>query len=129
MHKKNLYNKKHYFLNESSLDIIKNKMKKNFFIKLKRASANQFAPVLINEDYKLPPIQKEMPKIGKKYQIEFCDKIRKNLFEINKNKKYSANNSYISKSVNNEFNELKLEYKQQLLKKKKSICQKSKKDN
>ena len=109
MHKKNLYNKKHYFLNESSLDIIKNKMKKNFFIKLKRASANQFAPVLINADYKLPPIEKEIPKIGKKYQIEFCDKIRKNLFEINKNKKYSANNSYISKSVNNEFNELTLE--------------------
>ena len=119
MHKKNLYNKKHYFLNESSLDIIKNKMKKNFFIRLKRASANQFAPVLINADYKLPPIQKEMPKIGKKYQIEFCDKIRKNLFEINKNKKYSPNNSYISKSVNNEFNELTLEYNQQILKNKK----------
>ena len=119
MNKKNVNHKKHYFLNESNLDIIKNKMKKNFFIKLKRASANQFAPVLINADYILPPIEKEIPKIGKKYQIEFCDKIRKNLFEINKNKKYSPNNSYISKSVNNEFNELTLEYKQQILKKKK----------
>ena len=119
MHKKNLYNKKHYFLNESSLDIIKNKMKKNFFIRLKRASANQFAPVLINADYKLPPIHKELPKIGKKIQIEFWDKIRKDLFENNKNKKYSANNSYISKSVNEDFNEFTLEYKQQILKNKK----------
>ena len=44
MNKKNVNNKNHFFLNENNLDIIKNKMKKNFFIKLKRASANQFAP-------------------------------------------------------------------------------------
>ena len=74
MHQKNVFYKRNNLLNENNLDIIKNKMKKNFFIRLKRASANQFAPVLINADYKLPPIHKELPKIGKKYKLNFVIK-------------------------------------------------------
>ena len=122
MHQKSVIFKRNSLLNENKLDIIKNKMKKNFFMRLKRASANQFASTLIDGDYKLPPINKITPKIGKKFQIEFGNKLRKNLFNNNKNKKYIVNNystNKINKSANYKFNDYILENEEQIIKKRK----------